>query len=100
MGTFLDYRPPDKGHKELTWLIGLIKGLFGCREITTNASGGTFRSIGKLIRSGKSILLQKAPTKPRLKGWEDTIHNKQEEDVFGGTLPPQKRHEDSKDRQN
>ncbi len=64
----LIYRgPPDQGPQELAWVIGLMKRLFTGKEITTNACEGTFGNMGTLIRSGKSILLQRALTKAMLK---------------------------------
>jgi hypothetical protein len=64
----LVYRgPPDSGPQELGWVIGLMKRLFIGKEITTNACEGTFGNMGTLIRSGKSILLQRALTKAMLK---------------------------------
>ena len=59
--------PPEKGPREAAWITGLLQAMFSGKEITTNACEGTFGNMGTLIRSGKSILLQRALTKAMLR---------------------------------
>jgi hypothetical protein len=63
----LVYRGPENGStQEGTWIIGLLAQIFKGKEITTNACEGTFGNMGTLIRSGRSILLERALTKNML----------------------------------
>ncbi|MEM4068151.1 MAG: hypothetical protein QXV17_14970 [Candidatus Micrarchaeaceae archaeon] len=54
---------PDSGPTEMQWVVNLLEKIFRGREITTNYCEGTFGNMGTLIRSGKSILLERALTK-------------------------------------
>ncbi|MGC8618603.1 MAG: hypothetical protein ACP5UZ_07735 [Thermoplasmata archaeon] len=47
-------------------MVGLLARMFSGREITTNACEGTFGITGTLIRSGRSIALERALTKSML----------------------------------
>ena len=58
--------PVDGGPSEMQWIIGLLSNVFSGKEITTNACEGTFGNMGTLIRSGRSILLERALTKNML----------------------------------
>ncbi len=63
----LVYRgPADNGPPEMKWITGLLYNMFSGKEITTNACEGTFGNMGTLIRSGRSILLERALTKNML----------------------------------
>ena len=57
---------PDNGPQEMKWITGLLQKMFSGKEITTNACEGTFGNMGTLIRSGRSILLERALTKNML----------------------------------
>ena len=59
--------PPDHGPEALEWMMKLLAVMFSGREITTNACEGTFGNMGTLIRSGRSILLERALTRTMLK---------------------------------
>ena len=56
----------DNGPPEMKWITGLLCNMFSGKEITTNACEGTFGNMGTLIRSGRSILFEKALTKNML----------------------------------
>lgn len=58
--------PADNGPPEMKWITGLLYNMFSGKEITTNACEGTFGNMGTLIRSGRSILLERALTKNML----------------------------------
>ena len=58
--------PPDNGPPEMKWITGLLHNMFSGKEITTNACEGVFGNMGTLIRSGRSILLERALTKNML----------------------------------
>ena len=58
--------PADNGPPELKWITDLLYNRFSGKEIITNACEGTFGSMGTLIRSGRSILLERALTKNML----------------------------------
>ena len=63
----LVYRgPANNGPEEMKWITGLLYRMFSGKEITTNACEGTFGNMGTLIRSGRSILLERALTKNML----------------------------------
>ena len=63
----LVYRgPQDRGPPEARWMVGFLSSIFSGREITTNACEGTFGNMGTLIRSGRSIVLERALTKNML----------------------------------
>ena len=63
----LVYRgPADRGLPEARWMVDLLARMFSGREITTNACEGTFWNRGTLIRSGRSIVLERALTKNML----------------------------------
>ena len=63
----LVYRgPADNGPPEMKWITGLLYNMFLGKEITTNACEGTFGNMDTLIRSGRSILLERALTKNML----------------------------------
>ena len=47
-------------------MVVLLSKIFNGREITTNACEGTFGNMGTLIRSGRSIVLERALTKNML----------------------------------
>ena len=47
-------------------MVGFLSRIFSGREITTNACEGTFWNMGTLIRSGRSIVLERALTKNML----------------------------------
>ena len=71
----LVYRgPQDRGPPEARWMVDLLARMFSGREITTNACEGTFGNMGTLIRSGRSVALERALTKNMLAsgGIEDT----------------------------
>ena len=44
-------------------MVALLSKIFNGREITTNACEDTFGNMGTLIRSGRSIVLERALTK-------------------------------------
>ncbi|MCW1306098.1 MAG: hypothetical protein OH335_04965 [Candidatus Parvarchaeota archaeon] len=56
-------RFPDYGLTEMQWVVNFLEKIFRGIEITTNYYKGTFGNMDKLIRSGESILLEKALTK-------------------------------------
>ena len=58
--------PADNGPPEMKWITGLLYNMFSGKEITTNACEGTFGNMGTLIRSGRSILFERALTKNML----------------------------------
>ena len=58
--------PADRGPREAQWMVVLLSKIFNGREITTNACEGTFGNMGTLIRSGRSIVLERALTKNML----------------------------------
>ena len=58
--------PSDRGPTEVQWMVGFLSRIFNGREITTNACEGTFGNMGTLIRSGRSIVLERALTKSML----------------------------------
>ncbi len=58
--------PAADGPQEMKWITGLLFNMFSGKEITTNACEGTFGNMGTLIRSGRSILLERALTKNML----------------------------------
>ncbi|MCL4359104.1 MAG: WYL domain-containing protein [Candidatus Thermoplasmatota archaeon] len=58
--------PVDNGPSEMKWITDLLYNIFSGKEITTNACEGTFGNMGTLIRSGRSILLERALTKNML----------------------------------
>ena len=66
---------PDNGPQEMKWITGLLQKMFSGKEITTNACEGTFGNMGTLIRSGRSILLERALTKNMLQSGspEETV---------------------------
>ena len=47
-------------------MVGFLSRIFSGREITTNACECTFWNRGTLIRSGRSIVLERALTKNML----------------------------------
>ena len=47
-------------------MVDLLARMFSGREITTNACEGTFGNMGTLIRSGRSVALERALTKNML----------------------------------
>ena len=71
----LVYRgPQDRGPPEAQWMVDLLARMFSGREITTNTCEGTFGNMGTLIRSGRSIVPERALAKNMLAsgGIEDT----------------------------
>ena len=64
--------PADNGPSEMKWITRLLWKMFSGKEITTNACEGTFGNMGTLIRSGRSILLERALTKNMLQSGSAT----------------------------
>ncbi len=58
--------PQDRGPPEARWMVCFLSRIFSGREITTNACEDTFGNMGTLIRSGRSIVLERALTKNML----------------------------------
>lgn len=56
----------ENGPPEAIWIMDLLDRIFSGKEITTNACEGTFGNMGTLIRSGRSILLERGLTKNML----------------------------------
>ena len=56
----------DRGSQEDQLMVVLLSKIFNGREITTNDCEGTFGNMGTLIRSGRSIVLERALTKNML----------------------------------
>ncbi len=54
---------PDNGPQEMRWITDPLQKMFSGKEITTNTCEGTFGNMGTLIRSGRSIVLERALTK-------------------------------------
>ena len=57
---------PNNGSEEMKWMTDLLCSKFAGREGTSNACDETFRNMGTLIRSGLSILIERALIKNML----------------------------------